>query len=161
LRSEYHPPDKTSLYGWQAPDGERERVRSITWSWRARVLPHGGNECVHGKEDSAASVYLTWRRGLRWYTLKYVWSASGAKGAVCHPKRNPFVAQDTVILETGPSGGAWRTETIDLAAAFRRHFEHGDPSAPVPPFYGIGLLTDGDQTGSPSSADFGTFTLAR
>ena len=109
----------------------------------------------------AAVVYLTWKRGLRYYTLKYVWSAVGTKGRTCDSKRNPFVAQDTIILESGGPLGSWRTEDIDLAAQFRAHFEHGDAKAEVPDFVGIGLMTDGDQTGSPSAADFGSFTLVK
>jgi hypothetical protein len=37
-------------------------------------MPRGGNECRGGFADSAASVYVSFKRGLRWYTLKYIWS---------------------------------------------------------------------------------------
>jgi hypothetical protein len=161
LRSRYAPPMKTSVVGWQTPDADRQRVKKIRWTWRAQTLPNGGDECVDGKGDSAAVVYVSWRRALRYYTVKYVWSGVGTKGRVCDTKRNPFVAQDTVILESGGPVGTWRTEEIDLASEFRRHFEGGDPNADVPDFVGIGLMSDGDQTRSESSADYGTFTLSR
>jgi hypothetical protein len=159
VRSRYRPPLKTVVLGWQTPDASRSRARKLKWSWRARTLPVGGNECAPGKGDSAAVVYATWKRGLRYYTLKYVWTAIGKKGAVCDSKRNPFVAQDTVVLRAGPPLDSWQTEEIDLRADFRKHFEDGDPSADVPDFVGVGIMTDGDQTRSESSADFGTFTL--
>jgi hypothetical protein len=159
VRSRYRPPLETVVLGWQAPDASRSRARLLKWSWRARTLPAGGNECAAGKGDSAAVVYATWKRGLRYYTLKYVWTALGKKGAVCDSKRNPFVAQDTVVLRAGPPLDSWQTEEIDLRAEFRKHFEGGDASAAVPDFVGVGIMTDGDQTGSASSADFGTFTL--
>jgi hypothetical protein len=152
---------KTALLGWQTPDGERQRVRRLRWSWRARVLPKAADECAPGKGDSAAVVYVTWRRGLKYYALKYTWSTSAAKGRVCDRKRNLFVAQDTVIVESGPPLRTWRTVEIDLAVAFRNHFEGGDMTAKVPDFVGIGIMSDGDQTRSESSADFGTFTLVR
>jgi len=161
LRSSYVPPTKTAVMGWQLPDGERGRIRKVTWTWRARTLPKGADECTKGKGDSAAVVYLTFKRGLRYYALKYVWSASGERGRTCAKKRSPFLAQDTIIVESGPSGGAFRSVELDLAREYRRHFEDGDVHADVPPFVGLGLMTDGDQTGSESSADFGTFTLAR
>lgn len=161
VRSKYTPPTKTAVIGWQAADGERRSIKKVRWTWRAQALPSGGDECAPGKGDSAAVVYLTWKRGLRHYTIKYVWSAVGTKGKVCDSKRNPFVAQDTVILESGGPLGAWRTVDVDLAAAYRTHFEGGDPNASVPDFVGIGLMSDGDQTRSESSADFGTFTLVR
>jgi hypothetical protein len=160
LRSSYVPPTKTALMGYQVPDSDRERIRKVTWTWRARTLPKGGDECAPGKGDSAAVVYLTFKRTLRYYTLKYVWSAVGQRGKVCDKKRNPFVAQDTIILESGASP-AFKTAEIDLAREFRRHFEGGSKDADVPPFVGMGVMSDGDQTGSESSADFGAFTLTR
>jgi hypothetical protein len=161
LRSSYAPPMKTAVMGWQTADADRERIRKVAWTWRARTLPKGGDECASGKGDSAAVVYLTFKRTLRYYTLKYVWSAVGQRGKVCDKKRNPFVAQDTIILESGASDGTFRSVQIDLAREYRRHFEDGDASAEVPPFVGIGLMSDGDQTRSESSADFGPFTLTR
>jgi hypothetical protein len=156
VRSKYVPGTKTTVLGWQTPDADRHAVKKVRWTWRAQTLPNGGDECRSGKEDSAAVVYLSWKSGLRYHTLKYVWSAVGQKGAVCDKKRNPFVAQDTIILESGPGNGAWRTVEIDLAAEYRKHFDE-EPTA----FIGIGIMSDGDQTNSESSADFGAFTLMR
>src|SRR5690349_7809179 len=69
----YRPPFKTMVLGYQFPDAERRAVQKIRWKWRAMVLPSGGDECAADKGDSAAVVYVTFRRTLRWYTLKYVW----------------------------------------------------------------------------------------
>src|SRR5262249_19544826 len=101
----------------------------------------------------------TWKRGLRWYTLKYVWSSVGLRGATCDSRRNPFVAQDTVLLESGGALDEWRAETVDLAGDFRRHFAGGDPNAALPDFVGIGVMSDGDQTGSASGADYADFVV--
>jgi hypothetical protein len=167
VRAHYVPPMKTALLGWQPPERDRAKVKMVRWSWRARIVPKGADECTPGKGDSAAVVYLTWKRGLRYYTLKYVWSAGNVSlGRVCGRKRNPFVAQDTIIKQAGmkqptaPNGG-WETVEIDLGSAFRKHFEDGDPKADVPKFFGVGIMSDGDQTKSESSADFGTFTFIR
>ncbi len=161
VRSHYVPPMKTAVLGWQTPEADRRRARKLRWTWRAQTLPRNGDECVSGKGDSAAVVYVTWKRFLKYYALKYVWSSVGTKGKVCDRKRSPFVAQDTIILESGGPLGTWQTEEIDLASEFRSHFENGDASADVPDFVGIGLMSDGDQTQSESSADFGTFTIVR
>jgi hypothetical protein len=160
LRAEYRPPLATTVLGYELPEAERRRARRLRWSWRAMTLPRNGNECAKGAEDAAATVYVTWKRGLRWYSLKYQWSATGVKGAICNRKRNPFVAQEAVILETGGPLGTWRQETIDLDAEFRKHFADGDPTAEVPPFMGVGILTDGDQTGSESAADYRGFFVS-
>jgi hypothetical protein len=161
LRAKYTYPMKTTVLGYQVTDAERPGLKKVRWSWRANTLPNGGDECASGKEDSAAVIYLTWKRGLRYYTLKYVWSAVGTKGKTCGQKRNPFVAQDTTILESGGPLGAWKSEEIDLAAEFRAHFEDGDPNADVPDFGGVAVMTDGDQTKSDSSADYAGFTFLR
>ena len=161
IRAEYKPPLKTVVLGWQTPDADRQAVRKLRWSWRARTLPVGGDECQSGKGDSAAVVYVTWKRTLRYYTLKYVWSAVGKKGSVCDQKRNPFVAQNTIIVASGGPLDTWQTHEIDLKAEFRKHFEDGDANADVPDFVGIGIMSDGDQTKSASSADYGVFTVIR
>jgi hypothetical protein len=161
LRGEYRPGLKTAVMGYQLADEVRPHAKKLRWRWRAITLPNGGDECKDGKGDSAAVIYVTWKRGLRWYTLKYVWSAVGKKGAICDRKRNPFVAQDTIILRSGAPLNEWKTEEIDLRAEFRKHFEDGDPNADVPDFLGVGLMTDGDQTNSPSVGDYADFVLTR
>ncbi len=161
IRAEYHPPYETMVLAVPVAEADRAVVRVLSWRWRAQKLPNGGNECQAGKGDSAAVIYASWRRALRWYTLKYVWSAVGPKGAVCDKKSNPFVAQNTVVLETGGPLAVWKAERVDLRAEFRKHFENGDPTASVPDFLGVGIMTDGDQTHSDSSADYADFVLER
>jgi hypothetical protein len=161
IRAQYRPPTKTAVLGVQVAESDRQRARKLRWTWRAMTLPVGGDECASGKEDAAATIYVSWKRGLRWYTLKYEWSSVGRKGAICKPKRNPFVAQDTVIQESGGPLATWKTEEIDLKAEFRSHFENGDPKADVPEFQGVALLTDGDDTNSESAADYADFVLVR
>ena len=101
------------------------------------------------------------KRTLRYYTLKYVWSAVGKKGSVCDQKRNPFVAQNTIVVASGGPLDTWQTHEIDLKAEFRKHFEDGKADAEVPDFVGVGIMSDGDQTKSASSADYGVFTVIR
>src|SRR5687768_11260220 len=160
IRAEYRVPLETTVLGFQVADANRARANKLAWSWRARTLPRGGDECSEGKGDSAAVVYVTWKRGLRWYTLKYVWSSVGARGKICDRKRNPFVAQDTIIVESGGPLGVWKRHEIDLRAEFRRHFEDGDPEARVPDFGGVAIMSDGDQTRSESAADYANFVLS-
>jgi hypothetical protein len=159
LRSQYRPGYKTAVVGYSFSEQEQRSTQRLAWRWRALTLPKGGNECAVEKGDSAAVVYVSWKRGLRYYTIKYVWSAVGPKGAVCDKKRNPLLAQDTVILESGGPLNQWRSVDLDLRTEFRKHFEDGNPHAEVPDLFGVGLMSDGDQTQSPSSADFGEFTL--
>jgi len=126
----------------------------MQWRWRAQVLPRNGNECASGLGDSAAAVYITWKRGLRWYSLKFIWSTDAPVGATCNRIRNPFVASDSIVLRSGPATNGWEEEVVDPEELFRQHFDRD-----VPELQGIGLMTDGDQTGSMSAADYAGFVL--
>ncbi len=159
VHAAYKPPEKTAVVGFSIPEERRHSVAKLRWKWRALALPKEGNECAAGRGDSAAVVYLTWRRGLKWYVVKYVWSSVGPKGQVCDSTRNLIRAQDTVIVETGGPLNEWRTVEVDPDAEYRKHFEKGDPKAQPPALLGIGLMSDGDQTMSPSEADYGGFVL--
>jgi hypothetical protein len=161
IRASYEPSYKTAVFGYEIPDEFQQGVTSLSWRWRAQTLPAGGNECIKAKSDSAAVVYVTFRRGLRWYALKYVWSSTLPKGTVCDKKRNPFRAQDTIVLESGGPLNTWRTVRINPQAEFRKYFENGNSAASVADLIGIGLMSDGDQTASKSSADYADFVIAK
>lgn len=160
IRGVYRPGLETVTLFTEVPEELRRGVRRLRWRWRALVLPREGNECEGGnRADSAANVYVTWKRGLRWYSLKFIWSTEAPLGATCAGKRNPLVAQDSVVLRSGGPVGIWRDEEIEPDRLFREHFEGGDPGAEVPELAGIGIMTDGDQTHSVSAADFTGFVL--
>jgi len=159
LRATYRYPLETVTLGIEVPEQLRQASKKLRWKWRAQALPKGGDECRDGYGDSAAVIYVSWKRGLKWYSLKYVWSAVGKKGQVCDQKRNLFVVQDTIIRETGGPTGVWVTEEIDPSAEFRAHFENGNPNADVPDFVGVGVMSDGDQTKSVSAADYTGFAI--
>lgn len=159
IRAVYRPPLETVTVGTEVPENLRQATKRLRWKWRAMVMPKGGNECKPGYGDSAAVVYVIWKRGLKWYSLKYVWSPFAPKGETCDRKRNLFVVQDTVVARSGGPTGVWATEDVDPSAEFRAHFENGDPKADVPDFVGVGFMTDGDDTKSVSAADYGGFSI--
>jgi len=159
IRAVYSPPLQTVTLFAPVPDELHSGARLFRFRWRAHVLPRGGNECAAGLGDGAANVYVTWKRGMRWYSVKLVWSTDAPVGATCNVTRNPFVASDSVILRSGSPIGVWREEEIDPDALFRQHFEGGNPRAEVPELQGIGILTDGDQTHSVSAADYAGFVF--
>jgi hypothetical protein len=158
LRARYRPPLETVTLGLEIPEALRSKAKRVHWRWRVIVFPVGGNECANGKGDSAASVFVTFKRGLKYYILKYSWSTEAPKGAVCDKRRNPFMARDTVILESNGPTHVWIDENIDVRAEFVRHF--GGSEADVPDLVGLGLMTDGDQTNSPSQADYADFSVS-
>src|SRR6185295_1666683 len=159
IRAFYNPPEATVTLFRSVPDELKHGVRHMKWRWRAQVLPRGGNECAAGHGDSAAAVYVTWKRGMRWYSLKFVWSSEAPAGATCNRIRNPLVASDSIVLRTGTTSDGWVEENVDPEDLFRQHFKDGDPSSDIPELQGIGLMSDGDQTRSISAADYAGFVL--
>jgi hypothetical protein len=159
VHAEYRPGDVATKQAFVLTDSDRRGRHRLTWRWRALVLPQGGNDCDPHKTDSAASVYVAWRRGLRWYGLKYSWSTTGPLGAVCDRRDNLIMRGETIVVRTGGPAGEWVSESIDVEAEFRKHFANGDPRADVPELIGFALLTDGDETHTAASADFGSFVV--
>jgi hypothetical protein len=159
LRGTYRPGLETVAMGIEVPEPFRKRARLLRWRWRVRAFPVGGNECRAGRGDSAASVIAAFKRGLRWYMLKYVWSPVAPLGAVCDRKRTLLLVRDTIILESGGASGTWLNEVVDVHQSFIDHFAGGNRNADVPDLVGIAVLTDGDQTHSEASADWAGFQL--
>ncbi|HTP29749.1 MAG TPA: DUF3047 domain-containing protein [Anaeromyxobacteraceae bacterium] len=158
LRGQYRPGLQSVVLGAPVPKELRSRVRRVRWRWRARAFPAGGDEC-YGLGDSAASVFISFKRGLRWYILKYVWSPLSPLGATCDRKRSLFLHRDTIVLERDGPTDKWLSELVDVRQAFLDHFANGNPKADVPDLVGIGVMTDGDQTHSESGADWADFEL--
>lgn len=159
IHAAYKPPYETTVLGWAVPRELRRSIRLIRWKWRAVTLPKGGDECADAMADSSAVVYVTWRGNLKWYSVKYVWSAVTPKGSVCDEKSNAFRAQKTRVVESGAPLNEWRTVVVDPDAEFRRYFGDGRSKAQVPDLMGIAIMSDGDQTGSVSEADYGGFVV--
>ena len=145
--------------GIEVPQALRQRARYLRWRWRVLAFPEGGDECRAGRGDSAASVLVAFKRGLKWYVLKYVWSTTSPLGAVCDRKRSLLLARDTIVLERGGAAGTVWPEAVDVRRAFIDHFAGGDERAEVPDLVGIGVMTDGDQTSSESAAEWMRFEL--
>jgi hypothetical protein len=156
LRAQYRPPGDGTTLGVEVPERLRKSVKRVRWRWRGRVVPPGANECIPGKGDTAASVFVTFKAGMKWLILKYVWTTEGEVGQRCEQTNGWFLARTVFILEKGPSA-AWRTEEVDPRADFVKAF--GGKLEDVPDLVGIGVRTDGDQAVAPSEGDYADFTL--
>lgn len=159
VRGRYGVGMEAVTMGLEVPESLRDKARWLQWRWRVRALPAGGDECRPGYGDSPAQVFVTYKRGLKWYILRYVWSSVGPRNAICDRKRTLTLARDTIVLESGPGSGEWVNERIDVRAAFLRHFGKGGSDEDVPDLVGVGIRTDGDQTRSESSADWAGFEV--
>jgi len=161
LHAHYRPTLDSVILGMEMPEKLRSQVKRLRWRWRVQAFPAHGNDCSgKGVGDSAASVFVTFKRGLKYYTLKYAWSTEGVKGTVCDPRRSIFYARDTILLESGGPPNIWVEESIDPRAEFLRHFDPNGSLSDVPDLVGIGVMSDGDQTNSEAEADYGFFVVS-
>jgi hypothetical protein len=157
VHATYLPGYRAIRRGFEVPEAHKIGHLRLSWRWRALALPTGGDECDSDHRDSAGSVYVLWRRGFRTYGLKYSWSAVGKLGAICDRWNNPIIRGETIIQRSGGPLRVWVDESLDIDAEFHKHF---GADAEVPPLLGVAILTDGDQTHSLASCDFGSFILS-
>ena len=128
----------------------------LTWRWRARILPEGGDERIGPKNDSAVAVYVLLDQNFFRIpkTLKYVWSTT-LPIATRH-RRDGIGRPHVIVLQTGEEKlGQWVSETVNVYDDFVRTFGKEPPKTAV----GIGVLTDGNATKTNSEGDYDDFVI--
>lgn len=156
IRSVYRPGLETVVLGAVVPEQARKPAR-VSWRWRVHSLPRDSNDCGPGFADSGAAVFLTFKAGLKYMILKYVWATTGTVGSFCQSKRGWFLDRNTILLEVGGPLDEWKTEQVDARAEFAKAF--GVKLEDVPDLVGIGLMTDGDQSSSMVQSDYADFLV--
>ena len=124
----------------------------LTWCWRADALPEGGDERFGATNDSAGGVYVVFSLTLLGAPrhVKYVWSTTLPVDTV--DRRNRIFRPWFIVAESGEENlGRWTFEAVDLERDYGRTYG-GDPKDRT---VGLGLLTDGNNTGTPSEACYG------
>jgi hypothetical protein len=157
LRAVYRPGLGNVVMNVRVPEAARQAVRSVSWRWRAHALPKEANDCGPGASDSAASVFLAFKAGLKLMVIKYVWSTLGTVGTSCQSNRGWFFDRDTTLVQVGGPLDVWASHTLDPRREFVKHY--GGKLEDVPDFVAIGVMTDGDNSQSPSEADYADFVV--
>lgn len=130
----------------------------LSWRWRARVLPEGGDERISSRNDSSVAVYVVLDQNFIGVpkTLKYVWSTTLPVGT--YHRRDGIGRPHVIVLESGKEKlGKWVEESVDVHADYVRIFGKKPPRKAV----GIGILTDGNATGTDSQGDYDDFVVHR
>lgn len=157
LRGVYRPGLGNVVLMARTPEAAHQAVRSVSWRWRAHALPRDANDCGPGASDSAASVFLAFKAGLKLMVIKYVWATVGTVGQSCQSNRGWFFDRDTTLLQVGGPLDVWTTYTMDPRQEFVKHY--GGKLEDVPDFVAIGVMTDGDNSQSPAAADYADFVV--
>jgi hypothetical protein len=150
------------------------RTPVLHWRWRVVRGLDVADERSRSGDDFAARVYVMFRfrperagwlervqraLGRRLYgsempgtALSFVW---GSRVAVGSTWTSPYTEHSRMIaLASGPESG-WRSESVDLPAAYERAFGESPPAAE-----GLGIMSDADDTCQHAVAEFRDFRLA-
>jgi len=157
LRARYRPPMDTCVRGIEAPERFKRTLAAVRWRWRVQAFPRGADDCNPDVGDAPAGVFATFKAGLKTMVIKYVWNSVSPVHKTCELANNPFFAKREIVLRVAGELDTWHTETVDPRADFVRYF--GGKLEDVPDFVGLGVLTDGDATKSPSEGDYADFVL--
>jgi hypothetical protein len=134
-----------------------EEFPYLSFRWRIRAVPEGADERHEDRSDSAAGIYLSYRRklGIVPESVKFVWSGSLATGLAF---RRPGMGMPwTVVAGNGSPDDAWRTFVFRTEDVYRKTFGAEPGERPL----GIGLLTDADSTKSLAAADYDDIVVHR
>ena len=122
----------------------------ISWRWRIRAVPDGADARREDMADSAAGLYLTYRRklGLVPEAVKFVWSGHLSAGMAF---RRPGVGMPwTVVAGSGSAGGEWHRYVYHVSDVYTETFGGSPGERPL----GVGLLSDANNTNSYAAADY-------
>jgi len=123
----------------------------LSFRWRVRKIPAGGDERFGDTNDSAAAVYVIYRTrmGLVPQSLKYIWSSTNPVGSAS--RRSGIGRPWAVVADSGTAHlGQWRTHVFNVLDAYRRTFGDDPPEKVA----GIAILSDANSTRSQAHADY-------
>jgi len=130
------------------------KMPHILWKWRIQKFPAGANELDKTANDSAAGIYVIFRKSLWSYqSIKYVWSQNVPVGTVIrHKKKYPIIvvrSQQDCSLKS-KCLGQWVEERRNVVKDYQNLFGQNPPSKP----YAIGLLTDANSGPKNSTSNY-------
>ncbi|MFQ6115361.1 MAG: DUF3047 domain-containing protein, partial [bacterium] len=123
----------------------------ISFKWRARNLPKMGDERFGRTVDSAAGIYIVYKKklGLIPESVKYVWSTTLPVGSTM--RRSGMGKPWMIVAESGEEHlGEWRTFVFNVYDAYKKTFRGKPPDTAI----AIGILSDGNSTHSKAYADY-------
>jgi hypothetical protein len=130
----------------------------LEWSWKATVLPKGGNSCKKSTDDQAAQVYVAWPRfpeAVRSRIIGYVWDTSAPQGTICKSEKTGTVTY--VIMRSGPADlGKWVTESRNVREDFRKIYGE-EPDRPG----AVSISIDSNDTNSIAEAFIGPIVFRK
>lgn len=130
----------------------------LEWSWKAVVLPKGGDSRRKATDDQAAQVYVAWPRfpeAVRSRIIGYVWDTTAPVGLVAPSEKTGTVTY--IIVRSGTADlGRWVTERRNVVEDFRRIYGEA-PEAPG----AVSIAIDSNDTTSSAESFMGSIVFRR
>ena len=138
-----------SSYGLErAVDVDPKEAPYLTWKWRVKKLPTGGNFRYARTDDEAAQVLVAFADR---HILSYIWDTTAPQGAMESASSIPLVHIYAVVCRSGYADlDRWLTETHNLAGDYDKAY-----GRPAPRVKGIRLQINTQHTGSWAESSFG------
>jgi hypothetical protein len=120
----------------------------LTWKWKVKTLPAGGDFRHARTDDQAAQLLVAFADK---HILTYIWDSTAPQGTMENASSIPLVHIYAVVCR---SGGAelnqWISESRNVAADFEKAY-----GRPAPRVKGIRLQINTQHTGSSAESCFG------
>lgn len=125
----------------------------LEWSWKAVVLPTGGDCRNKGTDDQAAQIYVTFPRfpsALRSRIIGYIWDTTAPEGTIVPSQKNPLVIY--VVVRSGAKDlNRWITESRNVYEDYKQIYKEGPGELGA-----VSLAIDSDDTNSSAESYIGT-----
>lgn len=138
-----------SSYGLErGVDVDPQDAPYLTWKWKAKELPAGGDFRHVKTDDQAAQVLVAFadRR-----VLAYIWDSTAPLGMMESASSIPLVHIYAVVCRSGKADlDHWVNETHNLARDYEKAYGH-----PAPRVKGIRIQINTQHTGTSAESCFG------
>ena len=127
----------------------------LNWKWKANKLPLDGDESEKSLCDVPASIAVVISRNRIFpKSIKYTWSTTLEKGTLTKSPYAKWPARcDIRVLQSGPNdSGDWIHQKVNVLEDFKRFYKKKKVRSKK--VRAIVIMTDSDNTGTPSAADY-------
>jgi len=130
----------------------------LEWSWKASVLPKGGDSCKKATDDQAAQIFVVWPRfptAVRSRIIGYVWDTTAPAGTICKSEKTGTVTY--IVIRSGTADlGKWFTERRNVVEDFQKIYGEA-PDNPE----ALSIAIDSNDTSSTAESFMGTILFRR
>jgi hypothetical protein len=130
----------------------------LEWSWKAVVLPKGGDSRKKATDDQAAQIFVVWPRfpeAVRSRIIGYVWDTTAPVGTTVKSEKTGTVTY-VVLRAGGAELGKWVTERRNVAEDFRKIYGE-DPEPPG----AVSISIDSNDTNSAAESFMGAILFKK